>query len=179
MVFVIIWFLDHFTLEYIPSMNRIWIITSASLFHVWQRSLRHFLYFWSCHYWHRITLYGWASLLFFLMKHNTLSKHPRQATCLFFMRSSVSSLRLKCLSVDGLVFGCLFLQWLRLIFEPPVAKLLLQPTRWKVWPHAFYNAGESNKAQVLLTRLHPCAAGKYLPPDLARALRLQNAACTC
>ena len=35
MVFVIVWFLDHFTLEYVPSMNSIWIITPASLLHVW------------------------------------------------------------------------------------------------------------------------------------------------
>ena len=35
MVFVIVWFLDHVTLEYVPSMNSIWIITPAGLFHVW------------------------------------------------------------------------------------------------------------------------------------------------
>ena len=35
MVFVIVWFLDHFTFEYVPLMNCIWIITSASLLHVW------------------------------------------------------------------------------------------------------------------------------------------------
>ena len=35
MVFVIVWFLDHFTLEYVPSMNSIWIITPVSLLHVW------------------------------------------------------------------------------------------------------------------------------------------------
>ena len=35
MVFVITWFLDHFTLEYIPSMNSIWIITPVSLLHDW------------------------------------------------------------------------------------------------------------------------------------------------
>ena len=35
MVFVIIWFLDHFTLEYVPSMNSIWIITPPGLLHVW------------------------------------------------------------------------------------------------------------------------------------------------
>ena len=34
MIFVIAWFLDHFTLKYVPSMNSIWIITPASLFHV-------------------------------------------------------------------------------------------------------------------------------------------------
>ena len=35
MVFVIVWFFGHFTLEYVPSMNSIWIITPASLLHVW------------------------------------------------------------------------------------------------------------------------------------------------
>ena len=33
MVFVIVWFLDHFTLESVPSMNSIWIITFVSHFH--------------------------------------------------------------------------------------------------------------------------------------------------
>ena len=35
MIFIIVWFLDHFILEYVPSMNSIWIITPADLFHVW------------------------------------------------------------------------------------------------------------------------------------------------
>ena len=35
MVFVIIWFLDHFTLEYVPSLNGVWIITPVGLLHVW------------------------------------------------------------------------------------------------------------------------------------------------
>ena len=35
MVFIIVWFLDHLALEYVPSMNSIWIITPASLLHVW------------------------------------------------------------------------------------------------------------------------------------------------
>ena len=34
MVFVIVWFLDHFTLESISSMNSIWVITFVSLLHV-------------------------------------------------------------------------------------------------------------------------------------------------
>ena len=34
MVFVIVWFFDHFTLEYVPSMNTTWIITPASFFHI-------------------------------------------------------------------------------------------------------------------------------------------------
>ena len=35
MVFVIVRFLNHFALEYVPSMNSIWIIIPASLLHVW------------------------------------------------------------------------------------------------------------------------------------------------
>ena len=32
-VFVIVWFLDHFTREYVPPVNSIWIITPAGLLH--------------------------------------------------------------------------------------------------------------------------------------------------
>ena len=35
MDFVIVWFLNHFTLEYVPLMNTFWIITPGSLLHVW------------------------------------------------------------------------------------------------------------------------------------------------
>ena len=35
MAFVIVWFLHHVTLEYVPSMDSISIITPAGLFHVW------------------------------------------------------------------------------------------------------------------------------------------------
>ena len=35
MVFVIVWFLDQFMLEYVPSMNSIWINTPVSLFQFW------------------------------------------------------------------------------------------------------------------------------------------------
>ena len=45
MVFVIIWFLDHFTLEYVPSMNSIWIVTPASLLHVWVTKFKTFYIF--------------------------------------------------------------------------------------------------------------------------------------
>ena len=34
-VFVIACFLDYFTLEHVPSVNSIWIISPASLFHAW------------------------------------------------------------------------------------------------------------------------------------------------
>ena len=45
MVFVIVWFLDHFTLEYVPSMNSIWIITPAGLLHVWVNKFKTFFIF--------------------------------------------------------------------------------------------------------------------------------------
>ena len=45
MAFAIVWFLDHFTLEYVPSMNSIWIITPAGLFHVWVTKFRTFFIF--------------------------------------------------------------------------------------------------------------------------------------
>ena len=35
MVFVIVWFLDHFTLEPVPSVNGVWIIAFVSHLHVW------------------------------------------------------------------------------------------------------------------------------------------------
>ena len=45
MVFVIVWFLDYFTLEYVPSVNSIWIITSADLLHVWVTKFKTFFIF--------------------------------------------------------------------------------------------------------------------------------------
>ena len=45
MIFVITWFLDHFTLEYVPSMNSIWIITPADLLHAWVTKFKAFFIF--------------------------------------------------------------------------------------------------------------------------------------
>ena len=45
MAFVIIWFSDDFTLEYVPSVNSIWIITPAGLFRVWVTKFRTFFIF--------------------------------------------------------------------------------------------------------------------------------------
>ena len=41
--FVIAWFLDLFTLEYVPSMNSVWIITPADLFHAWKTKFKTFI----------------------------------------------------------------------------------------------------------------------------------------
>ena len=35
MVVVIVWFLDHFTFEPVPSVNGVWIITFVSHLHAW------------------------------------------------------------------------------------------------------------------------------------------------
>ena len=35
MVSAIVWFLIHFTLEYVPSVNGVWIIAFVSYLHVW------------------------------------------------------------------------------------------------------------------------------------------------
>ena len=34
-IFVVVWFLDHFTLKSTPPMNGIWIITFVNHLHVW------------------------------------------------------------------------------------------------------------------------------------------------
>ena len=35
MVFAIVWFLDHFTLEYVPSVNNVGIVTFVNHLHAW------------------------------------------------------------------------------------------------------------------------------------------------
>ena len=45
MVFVIVWFLDHFTPDYVPLMNSIQIMTSVGLFHTWVTKFKAFFIF--------------------------------------------------------------------------------------------------------------------------------------
>ena len=45
MVFVVVWFFDHFSLEPVPSMNSTWIIAFVSHFHVWVTKLKPSLMF--------------------------------------------------------------------------------------------------------------------------------------
>ena len=45
MVFIIGWFLDCFTLEYVQSMNSIWIITPVSLLRAWVTKFKTFSIF--------------------------------------------------------------------------------------------------------------------------------------
>ena len=79
-IFVIIWLTDHFTLKPVPSVNGVWIITFINHLHVCVMKFK-------------------PSRLFFqlliLMKHSTLSEHPRRATFRFAMSSSISLLSLK------------------------------------------------------------------------------------
>ena len=44
-VFVIVWFLNHFTLEYVPSVNSISIITPAGLLRAWVTNFKTFFIF--------------------------------------------------------------------------------------------------------------------------------------
>ena len=45
MVFVVIWFFDHFSLEPVPPMNSIWIIAFVSHLHVWVTKFKPLLMF--------------------------------------------------------------------------------------------------------------------------------------
>ena len=45
MVFVVIWFLDHFTLEPIPSMNVVWIVAFVNHLHAWVTKFKPWLIF--------------------------------------------------------------------------------------------------------------------------------------
>ena len=45
MVFVIIWFLDHFMLEAAASVNGVWIITFVSHLHAWVTKFKPLLMF--------------------------------------------------------------------------------------------------------------------------------------
>ena len=45
MFFVIVWFLDHFAPEYVPSINSVWIVTPVSLLHVWVTKFKTFFIF--------------------------------------------------------------------------------------------------------------------------------------
>ena len=95
MIFVIVWFLDHFTLEYVPSMNSICIITPAGLLHVWITKFQTFFIFFKTSIM-TSTNVVWVSLFAILFNEdNTLSKYPRRGTCLFFMRSLIHLLSLK------------------------------------------------------------------------------------
>ena len=107
MVFVKVWFLVHFTLEYVPSVNSIWIITPAGLLLVLVTKFKtFFIFFKLC----ILTLNNviWVDLLAILFNE---AQHVVKISTMGYMPvfSSIFSLSLK-FSVDGLVFDCLFLQ---------------------------------------------------------------------
>ena len=80
MVFVVIRFFDHFTLESIPPMNSIGIVAFVKHLHVWVTKLKPSLMFFKLLV---LTLNNVIWLNFFAIfftKNNTLSKHPRRAT---------------------------------------------------------------------------------------------------
>ena len=45
MVFVVVWFLDHFMLGSVPPMNGVWIVALVSYLHVWIMKFRALLMF--------------------------------------------------------------------------------------------------------------------------------------
>ena len=45
MILVIVWFLNHFSLEYFPPVSSIWIIAPASLLHFWVTRFKTFFIF--------------------------------------------------------------------------------------------------------------------------------------
>ena len=45
MIFVIVWFFDHFTLKPVPSVNGVWIITFVSNHHAWITKFKQLLMF--------------------------------------------------------------------------------------------------------------------------------------
>ena len=107
MVFVKVWFLVHFTLEYVPSVNSIWIITPAGLLRVLVTKFKTYFIFFKLYI---LTLNNviWVDLLAILFNE---AQHVVKISTTGYMPafSSIFSLSLK-FSVDGLVFDCLFLQ---------------------------------------------------------------------
>ena len=69
MVFVIVWFLDHFTYEYVPSVNGIWIITAASLFHVWVTTFKTIFIFFKLSVLNKVIWVGLLAILFNDVQH--------------------------------------------------------------------------------------------------------------
>ena len=107
MVFVKVWFLVHLTLEYVPSVNSIWIITPAGLLRVLVTKFKTSFIFFKLYI---LTLNNviWVDLLAILFNE---AQHVVKISTTGYMPafSSIFSLSLK-FSVDGLVFDCLFLQ---------------------------------------------------------------------
>ena len=130
MVFVIVWFFDRFTLEYVPSMNSIWIITPAGLFHVWITKFKTFFIFFKL----SILISNnviWMDLLAILFNEaQHIVKISTTGYVPVFWEVINLFIKPQNFLLMDVVFDCIFLQWLRLIFEPPMIKLFSKPTPW-------------------------------------------------
>ena len=93
MVFVTVLFLHHLTLEYVRSMNSVCIITPAGILHVWVKKLKTFFIFFKLSILKSNNVI-WVGLVAILLNE---AQHfvKISTTCLYFMRSSISSLSLK------------------------------------------------------------------------------------
>ena len=95
MIFVIVWFLDHFTLEYVPSVNSIWVITPAVLVHVWVTKFETIFIFFKLSILtsNNVMWVGLLAILFNKAQH--VVKISTTGNVSVFMRSSISSLSVK------------------------------------------------------------------------------------
>ena len=71
MVFVIVWFLDHFTFKPVPSVNGVWIIAFVSHRHVWVTKFKPLLMFFQLPVLTSNNVVWMPFVTVFLMKHNT------------------------------------------------------------------------------------------------------------
>ena len=71
MVFVVNWFLDHFTLEPGPSVKGVWIIAFVSQLHVWVTKFKTLLMVFQLIVLTSNNVVSMPFLSVFLMKHNT------------------------------------------------------------------------------------------------------------
>ena len=93
MIFVIIWFFDHFTLKPVPSVNGAWIITFVNHLHVWVMKFNPLLMFFKLPVLtpNNVIWVNFSAILFdetHIVKTSTVLR-------LFAMRSSISLLSLK------------------------------------------------------------------------------------
>ena len=89
-IFVVIWFLDHFTRKPVPPVNSVWIITFVRHLHVWVTKFKPTLVFFKLPILtsNSVIWVDFSAILFDKAQH--IVKSPRRATCLFVMRSSWS-----------------------------------------------------------------------------------------
>ena len=95
MVFIIVWFLDHFTLEPVPAVNGVWIAFVSQL-HVWVTMFKPSLMFCQLSVLtsNNVVWVPFFTVLFDEARH-LVKTSTTSTTYLFAMRSSISSLSLK------------------------------------------------------------------------------------